>query len=86
MRCEGCGEEREAKDFFGYAKCYRCIAKMKKEQQPVKTKKKMTCQICGKELGPKRWSYCSDECSLKGKNNHSKKYWTKQVTVLKVYL
>ncbi len=63
MNCKYCG--KEMKTPFGRRKVF-CSNECRIAFYDKKKKGERFCLICGKELPPRRRSYCSDECRRKG--------------------
>lgn len=63
-KCINCGKEFKIK--FRSNEKY-CSTECGQQFYKNKNKEQRFCLVCGKELPPRRRSYCSDECRYKGK-------------------
>lgn len=74
--CINCGDHFKIK--FRSNEKY-CSKKCSQQYYRSNNKEPRICVICGKELPPRRVSYCSDECRRKGQiswlaNRHKEEY------------
>jgi hypothetical protein len=73
--CPECHIEMLDKDFFGKEVCYRCIYKVKMQNQ----ENGKFCRICRSKINSSRWVYCSTKCSNIGELKMKKDYWSLKI-------
>ena len=77
MLCSACHEEREEKDFFKKAVCFRCQYKEKMKNEDSSYRRR--CKECNAFLSSKRWAYCSEGCAQLGAAKSKQGHWTRHL-------